>query len=146
MYFTRKASKELLDWKEKYAARYAVLLEGARRVGKSTIAEQFAINEYKSYISKIYGEIISVNITNENITYINPPVSDVFKSFLTQTKLINSNIKLALESLKVKIDNDVFREWIDAVIACQEDKNLKKLIEKSMKDIYDGKDKWWCVD
>lgn len=50
MYFKRKAYKELLDWKEKYADKYAMLLEGARRVGKSTIAEQFAINEYKSYI------------------------------------------------------------------------------------------------
>lgn len=50
MYFKRKVYNELLNWKEKYADRYAVLLEGARRVGKSTIAEQFAINEYKSYI------------------------------------------------------------------------------------------------
>ncbi len=50
MYFKRKAYKELLNWKEKYADKYAVLLEGARRVGKSTIAEQFAIHEYKSYI------------------------------------------------------------------------------------------------
>lgn len=33
-----------------YSDRYAVLLEGARRVGKSTIAESFAKNEYKSYI------------------------------------------------------------------------------------------------
>lgn len=50
MYFKRKAYDQLLEWKEKYADRYAVLLEGARRVGKSTIAEQFAKNEYKSYI------------------------------------------------------------------------------------------------
>ena len=50
MYFERKAYGQLLEWKEKYADKYAVLLEGARRVGKSTIAEQFAINEYKSYI------------------------------------------------------------------------------------------------
>lgn len=50
MYFKRKAYAQLLEWKEKYADRYAVLLEGARRVGKSTIAEQFAMNEYKSYI------------------------------------------------------------------------------------------------
>lgn len=50
MYFKRKAYKKLLEWKEKYADKYAVLLEGARRVGKSTIAEQFATNEYKSYI------------------------------------------------------------------------------------------------
>ena len=50
MYFKRKAYDQLLEWKDKYADKYAVLLEGARRVGKSTIAEQFAINEYKSYI------------------------------------------------------------------------------------------------
>ena len=50
MYFKRKAYDQLLEWKEKYADKYAVLLEGARRVGKSTIAEQFAKNEYKSYI------------------------------------------------------------------------------------------------
>lgn len=50
MYFQRKAYRELLNWKENYADRYAMLLEGARRVGKSTIAEHFACNEYKSYI------------------------------------------------------------------------------------------------
>ena len=48
--FKRKVYNELLEWKEKYADQYAVLLEGARRVGKSTIAEHFAQNEYKSYI------------------------------------------------------------------------------------------------
>ena len=50
MYFKRKAYDELKEWKEQYADKYAVLLEGARRVGKSTIAEQFARKEYKSYI------------------------------------------------------------------------------------------------
>ena len=50
MYFKRKVYDKLLDWKQNYADRYGVLLEGARRVGKSTIAEQFAKNEYKSYI------------------------------------------------------------------------------------------------
>lgn len=50
MYFKRKAYDKLLDWKENYANEYAALLEGARRVGKSTIAENFAENEYKSYI------------------------------------------------------------------------------------------------
>lgn len=69
-----------------------------------------------------------ITAVDENITYINPPVADVFKSFLTQTKLINSNIKMALENLKSKIDNDVFREWIDGVIACQDDKNLKSTL------------------
>ena len=50
MYFKRKVYDELKTWKEKYADKYAVLLEGARRVGKSTVAEQFAKNEYRSYI------------------------------------------------------------------------------------------------
>lgn len=69
-----------------------------------------------------------ITAVDENITYINPPVSDVFKSFLTQTRLINSNIKMALENLKSKTDNDVFHEWVDAVIACQNDKNLKNTL------------------
>ena len=50
MYFKRKAYDKLVQWKTDYAQNYAVLLEGARRVGKSTIAEQFARNEYRSYI------------------------------------------------------------------------------------------------
>lgn len=50
MYFKRKVYDKLVQWKTDYAQNYAVLLEGARRVGKSTIAEQFARNEYRSYI------------------------------------------------------------------------------------------------
>lgn len=61
MYFKRKVYDELQKWKENYADEYAVLLEGARRVGKSTIAENFAKNEYRSYIlldfSKASGRI-----------------------------------------------------------------------------------------
>jgi len=45
MYFKRKAYDKLVQWKTDYAQNYAVLLEGARRVGKSTIAEQFARND-----------------------------------------------------------------------------------------------------
>lgn len=69
-----------------------------------------------------------ITAIDENINYINPPVHDVFKAFLTQTKLINSNIKIALEGLKYKIDSAVFHEWIDGVIDCQEDKNLKSTL------------------
>lgn len=50
MIFKRKVYNQLLEWKQKYADRYSILLEGARRVGKSTIAEEFARNEYLSYI------------------------------------------------------------------------------------------------
>ena len=40
----------MLEWKNNYSDRYALMIKGARRVGKSTIAEEFAKNEYKSYI------------------------------------------------------------------------------------------------
>ena len=61
MYFKRKVYDQLLEWKKKYSSKYAALLEGARRVGKSTIAEAFAQNEYKSYI------LIDFSKTNDNI-------------------------------------------------------------------------------
>ena len=47
--FKRKAYNQLLEWK-KLNGSYAVLIEGARRVGKSTLAKSFGENEYKSYI------------------------------------------------------------------------------------------------
>ena len=50
MVFKRKKYKDLLEWKEKYAGRYSLLIEGARRVGKSTLVETFSRNEYKSSI------------------------------------------------------------------------------------------------
>ena len=61
----------------------------------------------------------------ENIEYLNPPISQVFIFFLSQTKLITSNTKLAIKNLKPKIQNEVFEEWCDALIACQDNKNLK---------------------
>ena len=61
----------------------------------------------------------------ENVNYLNPPVCDVFRQFLAQTNLINSDLWLALDNIKYKIANEVYREWIEAVIACQDDKTLK---------------------
>lgn len=50
MVFRRKAYAKLLQWKELAAGTSAVLLEGARRIGKSTIVEEFAKNEYDDYM------------------------------------------------------------------------------------------------
>lgn len=50
MIFKRKIYDELLHWKRTDDGRTAVLIQGARRVGKSTIAEEFAANEYETYI------------------------------------------------------------------------------------------------
>ena len=48
--FKRKLYDRLLEWKRVQNGKSAILVEGARRVGKSTLVEQFAKNEYESYI------------------------------------------------------------------------------------------------
>ena len=50
MVLKRKAYDKLLSWKNECNGSRAILVEGARRIGKSTIVEEFAKNEYKSYI------------------------------------------------------------------------------------------------
>lgn len=48
--FKRKLYDRLLEWKRVQNGKSAIMIEGARRVGKSTLVEQFAKNEYESYI------------------------------------------------------------------------------------------------
>ena len=48
--FQRKIYSQILQWKQDNAGKSALLIEGARRIGKSTIVEAFAKREYKSYI------------------------------------------------------------------------------------------------
>ena len=48
--FKRKIYNEILEWKNNRSDKYALLIRGARRVGKSTIVEEFASKEFKSYI------------------------------------------------------------------------------------------------
>ncbi len=61
VYFKRKMYDTMLKWKTERNGDTALLIQGARRIGKSTIAEEFAHNEYKSYIlidfSKVAPEV-----------------------------------------------------------------------------------------
>lgn len=75
--------------------------------------------------SYLRGKNTIIRAIEENQPYLNPPAAEVFRNFLLQAKLINSNTKEALAGLKTGIDNAVFHEWVDAVIACQDDYNLK---------------------
>lgn len=61
MIFKRKLYGKLLDWKKSADGSRAVLIEGARRIGKSTIVREFARNEYKSFI------IIDFNTASEAV-------------------------------------------------------------------------------
>lgn len=55
-FFKRKIYDRLLEWKDWSKGRYAILIEGARRIGKSTITEEFAKNEYEQYIKIDFSE------------------------------------------------------------------------------------------
>ncbi len=50
MIYKRKIYKQLLEWKESKVKNSALLIEGARRIGKSTVVEEFAKNEFDDYI------------------------------------------------------------------------------------------------
>ena len=69
-----------------------------------------------------------VTAVEENISYLNPPIKNVFADFLVQLKLIDSDVVKAIENLKTKVDNDVFHEWCDALIQCQSDRSLKSTL------------------
>ena len=57
----RKIYNKLKDWKSETKGTKALLIEGARRIGKSTIAEEFAKNEYRSYI------LIDFNLASDTV-------------------------------------------------------------------------------
>lgn len=59
--FKRKLYDRLLEWKHVQNGKTAILIEGARRVGKSTLVELFAKNEYESYI------LIDFNEASEDV-------------------------------------------------------------------------------
>ena len=59
--FERRIYREILEWKEKYAPRYALFLKGARRVGKTTLAEKLGREAYRSYLR------ISFDVAEDNV-------------------------------------------------------------------------------
>lgn len=69
-----------------------------------------------------------VTAVEENIGYLNPPVLSVFKAFTYRIKMIDSDIVAALTAMRGQIDNALFHEWCDAMIACQYDRSLKSTL------------------
>ena len=74
--FKRKMYDKLLTWKKESNGNTALLIEGARRVGKSTIAEEFAKNEYESYI------LIDFSIAPKGVIELFEDMSDLNYFFL----------------------------------------------------------------
>lgn len=81
------------------------------------------------------GNIISA--VRENLGYIKPPLKEHFSAFLGDATYV-TDVRQALRNLRTKIDDDVFREWIDALLHCQDDGTLKDTLQPivdKLKDI-----------
>ncbi len=74
--FKRKLYEKLLQWKTASKGKTALLIEGARRVGKSTLVEQFARQEYESYI------FIDFNKTSKQIKELFEDLTNLDDIFL----------------------------------------------------------------
>ena len=66
-----------------------------------------------------------VSAVKENLVYIKPPLRDVFRTFEIEATAVSANIKRALYNLREKVDNEIFREWCETLIQCQDDRTLK---------------------
>lgn len=74
--FKRKIYSNLLQWKNESQGKTALLVEGARRVGKSTVVENFAQNEYERYI------LIDFSIASKAVKELFDDISDLNYFFL----------------------------------------------------------------
>ena len=61
----------------------------------------------------------------ENLEYINPPIKGIFQDFVSRIRLVDPNLEAALEELRMRIADDVFKEWVDALKTCLYDRSLK---------------------
>lgn len=66
-----------------------------------------------------------VSAVRENIQYIKPPLREVFMAFIGEAMAVSSNVKRAIYHLSDKVDDEVWREWCDTLIQCQDDRTLK---------------------
>ena len=66
-----------------------------------------------------------VSAVKENIQYLKPPVKDIFAGFVAENMMISSDVKQSIRHLKEKVNNSLFTEWCETLIACQDDRTLK---------------------
>lgn len=74
--FRRKIYDKLLEWKAEANGKTALLVEGARRIGKSTVVEEFGKNEYESYI------MIDFSVASKTVRELFEDMSDLDYFFL----------------------------------------------------------------
>ncbi len=89
----RKIYDKLIDWKQQRKGETALMIEGARRVGKSYIVEEFAKKEYRSYI------LIDFNRVGEDIKHLFDVYLDNLDMLFTHLSIYSGKKLYPRESL-----------------------------------------------
>lgn len=94
-------------------------------------------NVYKKHLNEELETAISIITTSylrtddlvraikENLPFINPPIKTNFESFVYESEMINASLISAINTLKMKVPNQVFHEWCNTLIQCQSDRTMK---------------------
>ena len=69
-----------------------------------------------------------IKAVQENIGYIKPPLKEHFSAFLGDVSFI-ADTKQAIRNLRAKVDDDIYHEWCDALIQCQDDSHLNETLQ-----------------
>lgn len=85
--FERKIYRKMLDWKRDSNGKTALLIKGARRVGKSTIAEEFSQKEYSSHI------LIDFSIAPKEVHDLFKDLSDLNYLFMRLQLIYHVNLE-----------------------------------------------------
>lgn len=75
----------------------------------------------------------------DNLKRIEEPLLGVMKEFIAETSFIDANIVRALLKMKSKVNNHNFHEWCDALIQCQDDRELKYVLPSIVEKMSDEK-------
>ena len=134
--FKRKAFDKLKYWKDNRAPKYAVLLEGARRVGKTTIAEEFAKQEYRSYIKVDFANIRKDvydafdDIANPNIFFLRLQTATGITLYRRESVIIFDEIQLmpkARQAIKYLVADGRY-DYIETGSLISIKKNVKDIV------------------
>ena len=134
--FKRKAFDKLKYWKDNRAPKYAVLLEGARRVGKTTIAEEFAKQEYRSYIKVDFANITKDvydafdDIANPDIFFLRLQTATGITLYRRESVIIFDEIQLmpkARQAIKYLVADGRY-DYIETGSLISIKKNVKDIV------------------
>ncbi len=133
--FKRKLYDRLLEWKRVQNGKTAILIEGARRVGKSTLVEQFAQNEYDSYILIDFNEAsddvksLFNNLMNKDYLFLQ--LQSIYNVILKERKSVIifdevQNCPLARQAIKYLVKDGRY-DYIETGSLISIKKNTKNI-------------------